>query len=249
MNFTFRDIVWVGIITIIIVLLSKCHRDKTNELSKDVTALVNDRKKTDAIHNYETLQLQNKLKSVTDLAHLAQTEQHTAEDKLSRSIATASRLAAELRRIKGWPTDTTAILVAQEYVDYCDSLARTTDSITVDYITFKRKNTFLLAGKDTVLRLQKQLYDNERKASEQCRRDFNALQQYYTLAEQRSKPTNQVYIGAELIGSRQLLVQNVGAVLSLKTKSNKLWQLSGGVQNGGGWYGRINGNILIRLRK
>lgn len=249
MNITFRDIVWVGIITIIIVLLSKCHRDKTNELSKDVTALVNDRKKADTIYYLETQRLQHRLQSVTDLARQAQTEQQTAEDKLSKSIATASRLAAEIKRIKGWPTDTTAILVAQEYVDYCDSLAYTADSLTVDFITFKRKNTFLLAGKDTVLRIQKQLYDNERKANEQCKRDFNALQHYYTLAEQRSKPTNQVYIGAELIGSRQLLVQNVGAVLSLKTKSNKLWQLSGGVQNGGGWYGRINGNILIRLRK
>jgi hypothetical protein len=249
MNITFRDIVWVAIITIIIILLSKCHRDKANGLSQNVTALVNERRLADSLHALQTQALENRLSVITSHLKNAQLEQRTAERSLDKSVATAGRLAAELKRVKNWPTDSTAILVGGEYVEYCDSLAHTTDSITVEYITYKRKNTNLLASKDTALHLQKQLYDKERTAREQCSRDFAAIQRYYTLMEKRSKPVNQVYIGAELIGSQQLLMQNVGAVLSVKTKSNKLWQLSGGLQNGGGWYGRVSGSILIRLRK
>lgn len=249
MNITFRDIVWVAIIVIMLIVLSKCHRDESNELSKDVTALVSERKMSDAAHNIERQQLENKLSVVTGQLQNAQADKQNAEDKLTKTMATSSRLAAELKRLKGWPTDTNAIMVGQEYVNYCDSLAFTADSLAVDFVTFKRKNTYLLAAKDTAISLNKQLYNKEHAALEICKRDFNSLQRYYTLIDKRSKPTNQVFIGAELIGSKQLLVQNVGAVLSLKTKANKLWQMSAGLQNGGGWYGRINGNILIRLRK
>lgn len=249
MNITFRDIVWVALIAIILIALSKCHRDKTNELNKDVTALVIERRMSDSVHNIAQQALENKLAVVTGKLQNAEADQHSAEAKLSKSITAAGRLAAELKRLKGWPTDTNAILVGQEYVAYCDSLAYTADSIAIDYITFKRKNNYLLASKDTALRLQKQLYDKERIALEVCRRDFKALEHFYTEADKRSKPKNQIYVGAELLGSERLLIQNVGIALSLKTKTNKLWQLSGGLQNGGGWYGRINGNILIRLRK
>ncbi len=249
MNITFRDIVWVAIITIVIVALSKCHRNKTDTLNDDVQALQTERRMSDSVNAIETAQLTSKLKVATDRVQLAQVDQQTAEIKLSKSMATAGRLSAELKRLKGWPTDTNAILVGQEYVTYCDSLAFTADSLVVDFVTFKRKNNYLLAGKDTALRLQQALYNKEHTALELCRRDFNALQHYYKLADSRNKPRNQLFIGAELLGSERLLVQNVGVALSLKTKTNKLWQLSGGLQNGGGWYGRINGNILIRLRK
>jgi hypothetical protein len=249
MNFTFRDIVWVGIIVLIVIVLSKCHRDENNELSKDVTALVNERKMADAAHNIEAQQLENKLNIVKGQLQNAQEDKQSAEDKLTKTMATSSRLAAELKRLKGWPTDTNAVLVGQEYISYCDSLAFTADSLAVDFITFKRKNAYLSAAKDSQFKLQQQFYNNEHSLTERYKREYNALMQAYEQAEKRNKPTNQMYIGAELIGSKQLLVQNVGAVLSLKTKTNKLWQVSGGLQNGGGWYGRINGNILIRLRK
>lgn len=249
MNITFRDIVWVGVIALILVVLSKCHRDKTNQLSDDVRALASDARKKDSIHAIETQVLANKLAITLGQAQNANADKLTAEHKLERTMATAGRLSAELKRLKGWPVDTTALTVPQEYVDYCDSLAWTADSIHADYNVFKRRNAILLLSKDTALNLQRQLYDKERAARAECKRDFKALQGFYTQLDKRTKPTNQVYIGAELLGSERLLIQNIGVALSLKTKSNKLWQLSGGLQNGGGWYGRINGNILIRLHK
>ncbi len=249
MNITFRDIVWVGIIALIIIVLSKCHRDKTDDLNGDVQALLIERRMSDSVHKINAQALENKLNVAIGQAQVAREDQRSAEGKLNASVATATRLAAELRRIKGWPVDSTAITVSGEYVTYCDSLAYTADSIAVDYTAYKRKNTSLLAMKDTAYNLQTQLLNKERAAKLQCDKDFKALQHFYAEADKRSKPTNQIYIGAEFIGSQQLLVQNAGAVLSLKTKTNKLWQVSGGLQNGGGWYGRINGNILIRLRK
>lgn len=249
MNITFRDIVWVAIIALIVIILSKCHRDKANSLNKDVAALLNERRMTDSAHSDEVQDLENRLYVITGQLQNAQADQRTAEQRLNKSVTTAGRLSAELKRLRDWPTDTNAIMVGGEYVTYCDSLAFTADSLIVDYTIFKRKNTILLAGKDTAISIQKQLYDKERAAREQCKRDFEALTHYYKLADNRAKPVSQVFMGAELLGNRQLLIQNVGIAVSLKTKTNKLWQVSGGLQNGGGWYGRINGNILIRLRK
>lgn len=218
MNITFRDIVWVAIIALILIISSKCHRDKTRDLHGDAQALLTERRMSDSAHRITTQQLENRLNIAIGQAQVAREDQQTAETKLAKSITTATRLAAELRRIKEWPVDSTAITVSGEYVTYCDSLAYTADSIAADFATYKRKNSSLLASKDTALNLQLQLLNKERTAHEQCNKDFKALQHFYTEAEKRSKPTNQVYIGAELIGSQQLLVQNVGAVLSLKTK-------------------------------
>lgn len=249
MNITFRDIVWVGIIALILVVLSKCHRDKSNLLKEQVNELVDKRRRDDSSHASQVAIMENKQALAEGRIQIATTQQQKAERDLEQSLATAKRLSAQLREIKGWPTDTTAITVPQEFFDYCDSLAWAADSIHADYRVFKRKNSYLLLAKDTALSLQKDLYHAERNARLKCREDFESLQHFYKLADRRAKPANQVYIGAELLGSERLLIQNIGVAISLKTKSNKLWQVSGGLQNGGGWYGRINGNVLIRLRK
>lgn len=249
MSFTFKDIVWVAIIAIILIVLSKCHRDKVSSLDNDVQALLDERRMSDSLHTISTKQIVQRLDVANSNAQVAQADQLTAERKLDSSVATARRLAAELHRLRNWPIDSTAITVSGEYVTYCDSLGRTADSIAIDYIKYKRRTTALLTAKDTAYNIQGQLLNSERAARLQCKKDFEALQHFYTLADKHTRPVSQLFIGAELIGSQQLLVQNVGAVLSLKTKTNKLWQVSGGLQNGGGWYGRISGNILIRLRK
>lgn len=249
MNITFRDIIWVGIIALILVVLSKCHRDKTNELNKDVSALLTEARMKDSIHKIESQLLAKKQAIINGQMQIAIASKLTAENKLEASMATAGRLSAELKRLKNWPVDTTALTVPQEYVDYCDSLAWTADSLNAEYVVFKLKNNYLLMTKDTAISLQRQLYDKERTARAECKRDFEALQGYYTQLDKRTKPANQVFIGAELLGSESVLFQNVGLALSLRTKTNKLLQVSGGLQNGGGWYGRINANILIRLRK
>jgi hypothetical protein len=249
MNITFRDIVWVGIIAIILIALSKCHRDKANELNSDVQALINERRIKDSINAVESQKAAKNLNMAIGKAQVAKEEQLTAEAKLEKSVATAKRLAAELHVLKGWPIDSTAITVSGEYVTYCDSLAFTADSLAVDFVRYKRTNTLLLKAKDTAYGQLSKMYNKQLTEALECSKDFKALQHFYTEADKRGKPTNQVFLGAELIGSQQLFVQNIGAVLSLKTRTNKLWQVSGGLQNGGGWYGRINGNILIRLRK
>src|ERR1044072_4462788 len=215
MKITFRDIVWIGIITLVVIVLSKCHRNKTNQLDNDVNALVYERHVKDSIHAQRSQGLENKLNAVTGQLQNAKADQQSAEQRLNKSIATAGRLAAEIKRLKGWPTDSTAITVSGEYVSYCDSLARTADGLTVDYTMYKRKNNVLLAGKDTALKIQKQLYDNERAAREQCKRDFEALTHYYKLADNKARPVSQVFIGAEVLGNPHLLLQNICIAVSL----------------------------------
>lgn len=249
MKFTFRDIVWIGIIALIIVVLSKCHKNKADNLNKSVDELLNGRKKADSIYAIQVRDLENSLLNLTEKMQTVTTLKQTAEAALDKSMSVVKRLSTQVNLTKDWPIDPTALTVPHEYVDYCDSLAWTADSLTVNYALYKLTNTSLLKTKDSVIYLQTDLLSKERSALERCKSEFNALHHYYKLADSRAKPVNQMFIGAELIGSEKLLIQNVGVALTLKTKTNKLWQLSGGLQNNGGIYGRINGNILIRLRK
>ena len=182
-------------------------------------------------------------------AHNAAAVQLRSDLQLGQSIAINNRLSAAVKAAKLFPIDSTFIAVSPEYVNYCDSLAVFSDSITLNFENNKRNNAHLLLTKDTIIKLQQNQVANERASYEQCKRDFNSLRNFYAQAESQHKPRNQIYLGAELIGNQYTLIQNVGAVLSLKTKTNKLWQVSGGLQSNGGYYGRINGNFLIRFHK
>ena len=249
MKMTFRDIVWCAILALVLIMLSKCHRDKTNKLSESVTELMSQAKATDSIHAVKVMRDENRLNILLGQLQNATADQQAADKQVTQSMTTIARLSAAVKAAKFFTGDTSFVTVGPEYVMYCDSLAITSEATGVEFSAYKKRTGFLLLAKDTALRLQEGLLKSERAYSASCKKDFNALQHFYTESEKRNKPRNQLFVGAELLGNQTTMIQNVGAVLSLKTKTNKLWQISGGLQNNGGFYGRINGNILIRLRK
>lgn len=248
-TFTFKDIVWIAIIVLIVLFLSKCHRDKTDAIADQVKAVSTKHEQDSIAHAAVVSVLNNQIVEAEGNARKAEVAQGVIQNTLDQSIATSQRLAKAVNIAKGFPVNASFIPVSTEYVDYCDSLAIVSDRVAGDYSAYKLKTGYLILSKDTLIRLKDQALAQEKTYLTECRKDYNALMHFYTQSEKQNKPRNQVYVGAELLGNRQSLISAVGAALSLKTKGNKLWQISGGIQSGGGYYGRINGNILIRLRK
>lgn len=245
---TFRDIVWIGIIALMAVLLSKCHRDYNA--------------KQDA--NYKALQEKHHNDSLNYLRQISKQEQTVAitvkqadslikinkviEARLDDKAADVLRLSSALRKAKIPGIDTNLITVDHDYVDYCDSLAFKASGLAVDYSGYKRNTANLIAAKDATISIKDDIIATERKAKLNCLNDYNALQHFYQDCQKELKPRTQLYAGVELIGNPSYVINNVGLALTLKTKSNKLWQVSGGIQTNGQYYARINGNILIKLK-
>lgn len=250
MKFTFRDIVWCAVFALALIILSKCHRDKTNGLNANVKKLIEQSKATDSILAIEVMHEENKLNILLGQLQNANAKQQVADKQLTQSFATITRLAGAVKVSKFLTdVDTNLVSVGPDYVMYCDSLAMSSEATGVEFFEYKKRTGYLLLAKDTAMQIQENLLTSERAYSAACKKDFSALMHYYTESAKHNMPHNQFYVGAELLGTQATVIQNVGAVLSLKTKGDKLWQISGGLQNGGGYYGRINGNILIRLRK
>lgn len=250
MKITFRDMVWAGIVTLIVVALSKCHRDEKYESDKEIQRITNEANAKDSAHTVEQQVADNKLNIAIGQIQNATEKQQATDRQLSQSMTTIARLSAAVKSAKLLPEDTTFTMVSPEYINYCDSLAITGEKLNIDFGEYKQKTGGLLLSKDSAFNLQGNMLKQERTAYAQCRKDYSALQLLYAAKQQSAqKAHNQVYLGAELIGNQYTVIQNVGAVVSLKTKSNKLWQVSGGLLSGGGYYGRINGNILISFKK
>jgi hypothetical protein len=243
MKFTFRDIVWAGIIVLVVVFLSKCHRDRVGDLTNELAQQAYSK---DSTHRVDQQQADNKLNILLGQMQNAAALQQATDKRLSQSLNTIARLSAGVKTAKLLPEDTTFTMVSPEYIDYCDSLAITSERVYDEYEDYKRKTDYSFLAKDTAFNYLARELKQERSAYATCRTDYTALQQAYKRA---ALPHNQLYLGAELIGSPSYLISNVGAVISIKTKSNKLWQLSGGLQTNGQYYGRINGNILISLKR
>lgn len=245
---TFRDIVWIGVIALMAVLLSKCHRDDSN--------------KQDA--NYKALQEKHYKDSLNYLQQISKQEQAVAitvkqadslgkvnkiiEAQLDDKAASVLRLSAALLKARTPGIDTNLITIDHDYIDYCDSLAFKASGLAVDYNTYKKNTANLIAAKDATISGKDEIIVTERKAKLNCLNDYNALQHFFQDCQKELKPHNQVYAGIELIGNPSYVINNIGLALTLKTKSNKLWQVSGGVQTNGQYYARINGNILIKLK-
>jgi len=249
MKVTFRDICWFAVVALIMLFLSKCHRDETVSMS-DRFHEINTRLMADSIAHFRAVAaLEESLHAEKQATDSAARKAQAASAVVSESQATINRLTTALRTAKHLPVDGNFITVAPTYVTYCDSLADATDALAQNFNTYRLTQGAVISGKDRQLLLKDSLLIRERTFSAGCRTEVAALQAIYTKVQQENKPRNQVFLGAEISGTQATVFQNIGGVLSLKTKRNKLWQISSGIQSNGQVYGRINGNILISFKK
>lgn len=249
MKLTYRDIAWFAVVALIVVWLSKCHRDRAGDLQSQANEIIKASQEKDLAHAKQTQILSEKLAASEAAAQQLANKAEKAGSQLQVTLKTIARLSAAVNSAKDIPYDTSFVTVSPDYVTYCDSLAINSENIAGEYEGFKISIGDLVTAKDSVINALKETVNHERTFSAECKREFGALGQIYKDQIQSTKPRSQIYVGAELIGNQQTLIQNVGAVLSLKTKGNKLWQISSGLQNNGQVYGRISGSILITFKK
>lgn len=249
MKVTFKDICWFAVVALICLYLSKCHRSETDAFKQKADSIIEKLEQDSLSHLTEVYLLDQKLKDEQGRTLQALRESDIALAKLNISQSTVVRLTNALKAAKLFPVDTNFVTVAPEYVNYCDSLATESEGLAVELSRYKNYNSLVIAGKDRELLIKDSLIAKERMFGLECRKQFADLQTVYSRALDASKGKAQVYIGAEIIGTQTTFFQNVGGVLSLKTKGNKLWQISSGIQNNGQVYGRINGNILLSFKR
>jgi hypothetical protein len=247
MKFTFRDMVWVAIIVLIVIYLSKCHRDNSGKLDDSIKEL-QDKTRSDSVQHAAQVRLyEARIAEAQTRSRKYSEENKAIEQQLDKKSATVLRLSAALKDLK--IVDTNVIGVGQEYLDYCDSLAIESSNLVVNFANYKRNNGYIITAKNLEITAKDSLLDIKDKAYQSCKADYNALMHFYKQSQKQLKPRNQVYVGAEIMANPHYLVSNVGVALTLKTKDNKLWQLSGGIQTNGQYYIRVNGNILIKLKR
>lgn len=249
MKITFRDIVWIAIIALVVVFLSKCHRDATNKLRVAAEEITRKALATDSAHAFQQTKSNERLRIAELWAQTAAQDARLADERLRDAIKINSRLAAAVKASKDFPIDTSFVEVSPEYVSYCDSLAVNSENLDKAIETSRINAGLIAIAKDSVINTLKETISSERDFSAECRKEFTALQHFYSKSEKAAAPRRQIYAGAELIGTQYRIIQNVGGVISLKTKGNKLWQISSGLQGNGQVYGRISGSVLISFRK
>lgn len=249
MKITFKDICWFAVVALIIFYLSKCHNTGKVGLAGRLVAL-NDKILQDSIqHRTQVSALVARMELERQWSDSASYKAEVARARLDVSHMTISRLTAALKKAKLAPIDSAFVTVAPDYIIYCDSLADVTENSQYKYTALKAAQGLVVAGKDRQLQIQDSLIVAERTFARQCRAQYADLQLIYGKIFEDGKPRNQVFIGAEVMGTQQSLLNGVGAVLSLKTKRNNLLQVSSGVQSKGQVYGRINANILLTFKR
>jgi hypothetical protein len=248
MKMTFRDMVWVTILVLVVIWLSKCHQDKIDVADNRLKSITDKAAKDSIQHRKDTIVLNYKLGAFQQEIKVRDSEHVILEAELDKATTLVGHLAQSVQGVRNLTPDTSFVTVSPEYVSFCDSLAGSSEILATDYYNYKLSTGKLLSAKDSALSIKDSLLLNEKTFSAECRKEFNEIQGLYRNVLQENKPRTQFYLGAELIAAVQTPFGDVGAVASIKTKSNKLWQLSSGVQSNGGVYVRVSGNILISFK-
>lgn len=248
MKITYRDICWFAVVALIMFFLSRCHRDEKSTLRDEMSSVKQQLERDSLFYVAESLAWEGRLLEQEGKTNEAIKASDVANAKLLYSERTINRLSAAIKSAKLLPFDSSFVTVSPDYVTYCDSLAEESEDLVIDLNNLKKLNTHIIEGKTGELAIKDSIIKVEKNLSKQYRSRYADLEVLCSKAMGINKLKNQVYIGAEVLGTQNTILQNVGAVISLKTKRNKLWQISSGIQSNGLVYGRINGNILISFK-
>lgn len=170
-----------------------------------------------------------------------------SKEKERASLATANRLAAQVRAAKGQQPDNTFVKVSPAYVQGCDSLAnqvvdltKTIDQQNEDGAKLNELMLYEISIRDSAINAQK---DFNRKFMGQL---DNCLSQLQTAVKQQ--PRNQVYAGIGVFGNQINPLAGGQVNISLKTKSNKIFEITGATV-GNTWYGGVGTKFLISFKR
>jgi hypothetical protein len=242
---------WIlfGIAVCFIILLMLCNKaDKEDTVTKAeyeaLQAQVKDTVKYyQAYLEAEQHRRDSAIQARTDLQQ--QLAQSTEKEKASRAIAL--RLAAQVQAAKSQQPDNTFVRVSPAYVQGCDSLAnhiadlgKMVDQQNDDGAKLNELMLYEISIRDSAINAQK---DFNQKFMGQL---DNCLEQLQTAVKQQ--PRNQVYAGIGVFGNQINPLAGGQVNISLKTKSNKIFEVTGATV-GNTWYGGVGAKFLLSFRR
>lgn len=248
MKITFKDIVWIVLLILVVVALSKCHRDKVSTLNDQYDAIVSKYKDDSIAHARNATRYLDTILKQQQVTQVLSRKADSSTRLLEAAEVKVLRLSLALQAYKVSINDTGIVTVPTGFVNYCDSLSVESEYLVGEVRRYKDVNAALVMSKDREIAIRDTILMQQRTFNEELRSQFTDLRAVYEKSQQLAKPRAQVYVGAELIGTQTTFLQQVGGVLSLKTKGNKLWQISSGLQNNGQLYGRVSGSILLTFK-
>lgn len=193
--------------------------------------------------NEETERTANALQARNEL----QAQLTASQNKLTASQTTIHRLIAKIDGAKLEKPDSTWIKVSPHYKDGCDSLRDRAYAQQQQINQYEENGAKLnelmlyeIAERDSAINAQKEF---NRKFMSQL---DNCLAQLQTAVKQQ--PRNQVYAGIGIFGNQINPLAGGQVNVSLKTKSNKIFEVTG-ASVGNTWYGGVGAKFLLSFRK
>lgn len=248
---SFERLCWIAGMIFLLIMLKHCGNSsdtlRTAALQKE-DSIQAQKKQIIQLRN-DSIRIVNHLIDSARLIHLKYDEQglqwfSDAQNWKSRN----QELVTYIASIKPQPADTMGyVMVPAAYPDSCSACANSLKTAFkgIDSLKDLADKTNELVTYELLIR-EKAAVIQERY-SDSLQSLFNAQSQVVTALAKAGKPKSQIYAGVEILGGPVTVFQNIGGVLSLKTKQDRLFQISGGLTNLGTWYARINANFKIHF--
>ena len=203
----------------------------------------------DTVKYYEAFVKAEQWRRDSALQARTELQQQNAElkEKQAASRATINRLTAKIEAAKNQQPDNTWVKVSPDYKESCDSLVGVV-KIQQQQLAEADENGAKL---NELMLYEISLRDSTINAQKEFNRKFmgqldDCMTQLQIAVKQQ--PRNQVYAGIGMFGNQINPLAGGQVNLSLKTKSNKIFEITGAAI-GNAWYGGVGAKFLITFKR
>lgn len=242
---------WIAafILFLVVLYFQLCQNKRnTDTITKaDYNAMV--KAKGDSIKYYEEILKADSAAIEMAVAHAEQSAERAreSEGKVTESQGEIKRLNAKINAGRKEKPDSSFIAVSPRYVDGCDSLQLASEHQDIQINKYKKDIAGLVSSK------QNEITVRDKKIKDQ--KDFNAamIKQLDTCQLKldtaiKKQQRTQVYAGIGMLGNQINPLAGGQVNVSLKTKGNKIYEVTGAAV-GGMWYVGFGTKFLISFRK
>lgn len=241
---------WIAafILFLVVLYFQLCMNKKTNTVGSDVyNAMV--KAKDDSIKYYRGVIKTDS--AAINGAHMASAEQRDKAELYRRSLNESQnqvqRLSDKIDAAKKEKQDDLWVAVSPRYVEGCDSLRLVAvdqnakiDQYEESKVNLEKKMNYEIALRDTALQHRDQFNSAMIKQLDTCHAKLDS-----TIS---SKQRTQVYVGVGVLGNKINPLSGGQINVSLKTKGNKIYEVTGAAV-GGTWYVGFGTKFLISFRR
>lgn len=246
---TFRDIMWMVIIAVILLFYIKSCTDK----KKAETAGIEESQKKDSI----VIEQERELGKMTEARKAAATEAWEAQNETQIAVAKydssktelayfmrqAMRMSVRIKDLQDALPDSDWVHVSPLYTSYCDSLADEIPLLNNQINTLQQVSEAKDASFTREIRLLNQQNETERANVAKSLYNFNALNANYDAYKKKVTPRNSLWLGGE--AQLSSIYQTVGGQVMWQTKKGISYRGGVGMISSGGYY--VSGGIAFKI--